>query len=45
MPLYLKYYEGYTAAQIAEMLGIPENTVYTNLSRGKRLLKEVLSDG
>lgn len=44
MPLYLKYYEGYTAAQIADALGIPENTVYTNLSRGKRLLKEVLED-
>lgn len=44
MPLYLKYYEGYTAAQIADALGIPENTVYTNLSRGKRLLKEVLSN-
>lgn len=45
LPLYLKYYEGYTAAQIAETLGIPENTVYTNLSRGKRLLREMLGDG
>ena len=42
MPLYLMYYEGYTAARIAEILGMPENTVYTNLARGKRLLKGVL---
>ena len=43
--LYLKYYEGYTAAEIASMLGIPENTVYTNLSRGRNELKEVLTHG
>ena len=41
-PLYLKYYEGYTAVEIAEMLGIPENTVYTYLARGRERLKEVL---
>lgn len=40
--LYLKYYEGYTAAQIAKLLDMPENTVYTNLSRGKQRLKGVL---
>ena len=45
LPLYLKYYEGYSAAEIAEMLGIPENTVYTNLSRGRDKLKEVLTRG
>lgn len=43
--LYLKYYEGYSAAKIANMLGIPENTVYTNLSRGRNQLKEVLEHG
>ncbi|MBQ9021383.1 MAG: RNA polymerase sigma factor, partial [Eggerthellaceae bacterium] len=41
--LYLKYYEGYTAPEIAELLDIPENTVYTNISRGKEKLKEVLT--
>ena len=45
MALYLKYYEGYTAAEIAEMMGIPENTVYTNLARGREKLKEVLTHG
>ena len=43
--LYLKYYEGYTAAEIAQMLSIPENTVYTNLTRGRKELKEVLTRG
>lgn len=43
--LYLKYYEGYTAAEIAELLNMPENTVYTNLSRGRNELKEVLTHG
>ena len=42
--LYLKYFEGYTAAEIAETLGIPESTVYTNISRGKNMLREVLAD-
>ena len=40
--LYLKYYEGYTAAEIAKVLDMPENTVYTNLARGRQKLKEVL---
>ncbi len=40
--LYLKYYEGYSAGDIAQMMDIPENTVYTYLSRGKQKLKEVL---
>lgn len=43
--LYLKYYEGYTAAEIAELTNTPENTVYTNLARGREKLKEVLTHG
>ena len=43
--LYLKYYEGYNAAEIGQMLGQPENTVYTNLARGRKALKEVLAHG
>lgn len=45
MPLFLKFYEGYTAQEIARTLKIPENTVYTYISRGKQQLKEVLSHG
>ena len=45
MPLYLKFYEDYTASEIARALSIPENTVYTYISRGKQQLKGVLSHG
>lgn len=41
--LYLKYYEGYTAAEIAKMTDVPENTVYSHLARGREKLKEVLA--
>jgi RNA polymerase sigma-70 factor (ECF subfamily) len=40
--IYLFYYEGYTAVEIAKMLGKRENTVYTWLTRGKKRLKEYL---
>ena len=43
--LYLKYFEGYKASEIAEMTGVPENTVYTYLARGREKLKEVLTNG
>ena len=40
--LYLKYYEGYSAAKISQVTGMPENTVYTNLARGRRKLLEMM---
>ena len=40
--VYLHYYEGYTAPEIAEILDIKENTVYTQLTRGRALLRDVL---
>lgn len=43
--LYLKYFEGYSAAEIAEMTETPENTVYSHLARGRDKLKEVLTSG
>ncbi len=43
LPLYLSLYEGYTAPEIAEMMDAPVNTVYSWLSRGKKVLKEALS--
>lgn len=43
MVLFLKYYEDCTAAEIATLLDMPENTVYTNLARGREKLKEVLA--
>ena len=41
--LYLALYEGYSAREIAEMTGMPEGTVYSWISRGKKKLREVLT--
>lgn len=40
--IYLYYYEGYSAVEIGTILGKKENTVYSLLSRGRRLLKDKL---
>lgn len=40
--VYLYYYEGYTADEIAHILKKNKNTVYTLLTRSKRLLREKL---
>ena len=38
--VYLHYYENYTAPQISRILGKNVNTVYTLLTRSKKMLKE-----
>lgn len=40
--VYLHYYEGYTAPQIGQILKKNVNTVYTLLTRSKKLLREKL---
>lgn len=40
--VYLHYYEGYTAIEIARILKKNKNTVYTLLTRSKQLLKHAL---
>nr|WP_326185516.1 sigma-70 family RNA polymerase sigma factor [uncultured Oscillibacter sp.] len=40
--IYLFYYEGYQAAEIGGILGIPTATVHTRLARGRARLKEIL---
>lgn len=40
--LYLFYYEGYSAVEIAGIMRRKENTVYTWLARAKKMLKEKL---
>ena len=40
--IYLHYYDGYSAAEIGKILGKRENTIYSLLSRGRKLLKEKL---
>jgi len=44
VPIYLHYYEGYTAPEIGDLLKKNVNTVYTLLNRGKSMLKEALED-
>ena len=41
--IYLFYYEGYTAVEISKILHKNTNTVYTLLSRAKKLLKEEMA--
>ena len=40
--IYLHYYEGYSAVEIAGILGRKENTIYTWLARAKELLRKEL---
>lgn len=40
--IYLFYFEGYTAVEIAGILGRKENTIYTWLFRGREQLKTAL---
>lgn len=42
--IYLHYYEGYSAAEMAELLSVPEATVYTHLKRGRERLKTMLTE-
>jgi len=42
IPIYLHYYEGYTAPEIGKLLKKNVNTVYSLLNRGKTMLKEAL---
>jgi len=40
--IYLFYYEGYSAVDIAKILNKNENTIYTWLDRGRKELKAKL---
>ena len=40
--IYLYYYEGYSAVEIAQILKKNVNTIYTTLDRAKKQLKERL---
>jgi len=43
--IYLYYYEEYTVAEIAEILGENKNTVNSKLQRARKKLKEILEEG
>ena len=40
--IYLFYYEGYQAAEIGKILGVPTATIHTRLARGRAKLKDLL---
>ena len=40
--IYLHYYEGYSAPEMAEILHKKENTIYSLLSRGRSMLSSLL---
>ena len=44
MPLYLYYYEGYSVAEVGELLGLKVSTVQTRLARGRAKLKQEWED-
>ena len=44
VPLMLFYYEGYSTAEVASIIGIPEKTVSTRLFRAKTQLKDYLKE-
>ncbi|OWA37889.1 hypothetical protein B9G55_01880 [Saccharibacillus sp. O16] len=45
MVIHLHYYEGYSTAEIAKILQLNENTVRTQLKRGRERLKRHLEGG
>lgn len=42
--IYLRYYEGYTTKEIAQLLSISQTAVTTRLSRGREMLKDILKE-
>lgn len=44
LPIYLYYYEGYSTAELAEILKMPKGTVCVNLKRGRDMLKKTLQE-
>jgi RNA polymerase sigma-70 factor (ECF subfamily) len=42
--VYLHYYEGYSAAEIAKMTRCPQSTVRSRLTKAKNRLKEILGE-
>lgn len=40
----LHYYQGYGISEIAQMLNVPEGTISSRLSRGRKKLEEILKE-
>ena len=41
----LHYYQGYGITEIAEMMNLPEGTISSRLSRGRKKLESILKEG
>lgn len=44
LSLYLYYYEGYSAQKIGELMGVSESAAMQYLSRGRRKLRNIITD-
>ena len=44
LPIYLFYYEEYSCKDIARIMNVPENTVYSYLNRGRKKLKIMIEE-
>lgn len=44
VPIYLYYYEGYSTAEISDMLGIKHSTLRTHMAKGREKLKIILEE-
>ncbi len=44
LPIYLFYYENYSCIEIAKILNVPENTIYSYLNRGRKKLKIMIEE-
>lgn len=44
IPIYLFYYEDYSCIEIANIMKIPENTVYSYLNRARKKLKIMIEE-
>ena len=42
--LMLHYYEGYSIREIARIMDVPEKTVSTRLSRGRKILRDLITE-
>ena len=42
--LMLHYYDGYSIREIARIMDVPEKTVSTRLARGRKILKELITE-
>lgn len=45
LPLILHYVEGYSIAEVAQMVGVPQGTIKTRMARGRQAARSILDEG